>query len=120
MAVLRRSRLPKDGARQGCAPSTGNMVHRFSLVVLSLALLCPGAAGDQDQYTGAEVCGSCHRDIADSQSRTAMANTWHGAGADFLPFHFDEKKTEGNGKVSYQVRRADEKLEFSVASAGKG
>ena len=95
------------------------MVHRFSFLVLSLAALCSGADGDQDQYAGAEVCGSCHRNLADSQSKTAMANTWHGGGAAFLPFHFDQKKTEGNGKASYEVRRADEKLEFSVTSAGK-
>jgi hypothetical protein len=95
------------------------MAHRFSFLVLSLAVLCPGAEGDQDQYAGAEVCRSCHRDLADSQSKTAMANTWHGAGAAFLPFHLDEKKTEGNGKVSYEVRRADEKLEFSVTNAGQ-
>src|SRR5579863_637417 len=95
------------------------MAHRVWFLVLSLAASCPGAKGDQDQYAGAEVCRSCHRDLADSQSKTAMANTWHGAGAALLPLHFAEKKTEGDGKASYEVRRAHEQLEFSVASAGK-
>jgi tetratricopeptide (TPR) repeat protein len=93
------------------------MAHRFSFLVLTLAVQCLGAEQDQDQYAGAEVCGSCHRDIADSQSKTAMANTWHGTGAAFVPLHFDQKKTEG--KATYEVRRAEGKLEFSVTSAGK-
>jgi predicted CXXCH cytochrome family protein len=95
------------------------MLHRFLFLVLSLAALCSGAEGNQAEYAGPETCAPCHRSIADSQSKTAMANTWHGTGAAFLPSHFDEKKTEGDGKASYEVRRAGERLEFLVTSAGK-
>jgi tetratricopeptide (TPR) repeat protein len=95
------------------------MLHRFLFLLLTLAAFCPGADVEQNQYAGPEVCASCHRGLADSQSKTAMANTWHGTGAAFLPSHFDEKKTEGNGKASYEIRRANERLEFSVTSPGK-
>src|SRR5271155_2062180 len=95
------------------------MLHRFLFLLLTLAALCPGAEVDQDQYAGPEVCPSCHRGLADSQSKTAMANTWHGTGAAFLPSQFDEKKTEGNGKASYEIHRANKRLEFSVTSPGK-
>src|SRR5580658_4608378 len=95
------------------------MLYRFSFLVLSLAALSTGAERGQGEYAGPEVCTPCHRSIADSQSKTAMANTWHGTGSAFLPSHFDEKKTEGDGKASYEVRRANERLEFSVTSPGK-
>src|SRR5580658_8177883 len=95
------------------------MLHRFSFLVLSLAALSTGAEGGQGEYAGPEVCTPCHRSIADSQSKTAMANTWHGTGSAFLPSHFDEKKTEGDGKASYEVLRADERLEFLITNGGK-
>jgi tetratricopeptide (TPR) repeat protein len=95
------------------------MVVRFSFWLLSLSALCFGAEGEQDQFRGPEVCASCHRVIADSQSKTAMANTWLGSGAAFLPPNFYEQKVEGTGKPTYDVRRAGDRVEFSVASAGK-
>jgi hypothetical protein len=94
------------------------MIYRLPCLVLSLVALCLGAEVDQDQYAGPEVCASCHQEFANSQSKTAMANTWHGTGVAFLPSQFDEKKTEGNGKTSYEIRRANDGLEFSVTSPG--
>jgi tetratricopeptide (TPR) repeat protein len=48
-----------------------------------------------------------------------MANTWHGSTASSLPPNFDERKVDGSGKASYDVRRAGDHVEFSVVSPGR-
>ena len=80
-------------------------------VALSVAGLCAGA--EQEHYAGSEVCAECHRPIYDTQAKTAMANTWHGNAATLPPLKFEE------GALHYEVRRAGDHVEFSVASAGK-
>ena len=95
------------------------MVFRFSFFVWSVCSLCLGSDGEQNQFAGAEACTLCHRAISDSQSKTAMANTWHGNVASSLPPDFHERKAETNGKTSYEVRRASNLTEFSVVNAGR-
>ena len=95
------------------------MVFRFSFLVWSFCSLCLGADGEQNQFAGPETCTPCHRAISDSQSKTAMSNTWHGSAASSLPPDFHERKEEANGKVAYEVRRAGDLTEFSVVNAGR-
>src|SRR5271165_1508624 len=95
------------------------MVFRFSFLVWSLCSLCLGSDGERNLFAGPEACTPCHRAISDSQSKTAMANTWHGSAAAFLPPGFYERKAETGGKASYEVRRAGDLIEFSVVSAGR-
>ncbi len=48
-----------------------------------------------------------------------MANTWHGSADPSLPAKFDESVAEGKtDALHYEVRRAGEHFEFSVAGAG--
>jgi predicted CXXCH cytochrome family protein len=64
-------------------------------------------------YAGPEVCAPCHRAIFDTQAKTAMANTWHGNTTSLPSLKFAENA------LHYEVRRAADHLEFSVAAAGK-
>jgi tetratricopeptide (TPR) repeat protein len=95
------------------------MVFRVSFLVWSLCSLCLGSDGEQNQFAGAEACASCHRAINDSQSKTAMANTWHRSAAAFLPPDFYERKAETSGQATYEVRRTGDVIEFSVVKPGK-
>jgi PPIC-type PPIASE domain len=93
-------------------------VFRFLVLSLALAALGLGTQVSQDQFAGPETCAACHRLIFDSQSKTAMANSWHGNSASFLPSAFNEQTSEGNPKVSYRVRRSGDHVQFSVESSG--
>lgn len=95
------------------SPSLGKfMVSRVLSLLLVVSAMCLGA----DQYAGAEVCASCHKSIADTQSKTAMANTWHGRADASLPAKFDENIAEGmTDSLHYEIRRTGERFEFSVA-----
>jgi predicted CXXCH cytochrome family protein len=95
------------------------MVFRLSFLVWSLCSLCPGSDGEQNQFAGPAACASCHRAINDSQSKTAMANTWHGSAGAFLPPDFYERKAEAGGKATYEVRRTGDVIELSVVNSGK-
>ena len=53
------------------------MNNRFALIFF-LAPFGFAADSNEPHYAGAEVCGSCHQEIAASQANTAMAKTWHG------------------------------------------
>jgi predicted CXXCH cytochrome family protein len=93
------------------------MVFRVSVLVLSFSVLCRASEAVDDYYVGSEVCASCHRAISDTQSKTAMANTWHGRSATLPLLKFDE----GPGHpLHYEVRRGSGGIEFSVAGAGRG
>jgi predicted CXXCH cytochrome family protein len=71
--------------------------------------LSGGALAQQDRYVGSEVCAGCHRAIYDSQAKTAMANTWRPNATPAQPLKLDE------GALHYEVRRAGDHVEFSVA-----
>ena len=91
------------------------MALRVSLLLVILSALCLGT----DHYAGPEVCAPCHKSIADTQSKTAMANTWHGSADPSLPANFDESIAEGKiNALHYQIRRAGERFEFSVSGDG--
>jgi predicted CXXCH cytochrome family protein len=72
-----------------------------------------GAEAEHGRYAGSQVCAGCHRAIYDSQAKTAMANTWRANTAVQAPLRFEE------GPLHYQVRRAGQRVDFSVTTAGK-
>lgn len=85
------------------------------LIVLSLECVCFAGNSDQPRYAGPEVCGGCHREIATTQMKTAMAKTWHGAVSSSFPANFEVKRVEGpNPELAYDLRRLGNRLEFSV------
>ena len=89
-------------------------MFRFALL-LSLAPLCFAADSNEPHYAGAEVCGSCHRDIAASQANTAMARTWHGVITSSLPPDYDARAKEGSDKaLEYEVRRQSDRFLYST------
>lgn len=97
-----------------------NLLFRTSLLLLSLFAFGLSAETIDGHYVGPEVCASCHRKIFDTQSRTAMANTWRGTSATFSPVTFDEGSDAARGNpLHYEIRRIGDRLEFSVATAGQ-
>lgn len=99
---------------------------RLARIAFAFALLLPSAqlsaAGEAPPapYAGPEVCSKCHKDIAATQSSTAMAKTWKGALAPSLPANFDEQTAEGpDPALHYEVLRRSGGFEFSVVSRGE-
>jgi predicted CXXCH cytochrome family protein len=86
-------------------------------VVALLVVPAPlGAAADNAnaRYAGAAVCASCHKEIAASQARTAMATTWRSAAAP-LPAGYHGRATEGSTKVlEYEVERQGNGFVFAA------
>lgn len=85
-------------------------------MLLLAAGLCLGAAAPSAQYAGPEACAKCHKEIAATQSVTRMAKTWKGASALSLPATFDQKRTEGDPALQYEVRRVGNAFQFSVVT----
>ena len=90
---------------------------RFCVSLALLAMLSPlhllGYSGvAKNGYAGSRACSSCHRNIADKQAKTAMAQTWHGALSSSLPDGFvartesDEVRRTANG-VEYVITLPD-------------
>lgn len=78
-------------------------------------------AGEPAHYAGADVCAVCHGEIAATQTKTRMANTWHGRNTPLLPLNYDGRVTEAtNAPVRYEVHRLPEKLLFSVVAPNAG
>ncbi len=94
-------------------------MFRFLAVLISFAIVALEAQDKPERFAGFDACARCHATIANSQGKTAMANSWRGSSGSFLPSHFNEQISEGNGRASYQVRRVGDGVEFSVESSGK-
>jgi tetratricopeptide (TPR) repeat protein len=89
------------------------------LTVLVLLQVSLAATPDELRYAGPEACATCHRAIASTQDKTAMASTWLALPVPLLSAHFDERKTEGTGDgLRYEVRRVANRFEFSVVKSG--
>ncbi|MBV8894878.1 MAG: peptidylprolyl isomerase [Acidobacteriaceae bacterium] len=89
-------------------------VLRFRVVLVAVAFSF-AANAETPGYAGPEVCAKCHKEIATSQSATAMAKTWDAASTLPLPQGFDQKKSEGREPaLIYEVRSSGGKLEFSM------
>ncbi len=88
-----------------------------AVFVLWLVPVCFAADASEAHYAGAQVCASCHQDIAASQAKTAMAKTWHGVVTPSLPLHYDGRVREGgDAALEYEVRRENDHFVFSAAA----
>jgi predicted CXXCH cytochrome family protein len=91
-------------------------VKEWFLAVSVLVALSPpvGADTGNARYAGAAVCGSCHKEIAADQAKTAMARTWQ-AGAASLPAGYHGRVTEPSSKpLEYEIERQTGGLVFSA------
>lgn len=78
--------------------------------------MCMGADTGEAHYVGTRVCGSCHQEIAASQTKTAMGKTWHGVVTASLPPQYDGRVKEGTERaLEYEIRRNKDHFEYSVA-----
>ena len=84
-----------------------------ALAVWLVSNLAYGArAAPEARYLGSEVCALCHKSIADTHSKTAMANTWQTARSTWLPDAFEATVKEGPypALISSIQRTADQFL----------
>jgi predicted CXXCH cytochrome family protein len=87
-----------------------------AVFLLWLAPLCFAGDASEAHYAGAQVCATCHQEIAASQAKTAMAKTWHGAVTASLPLHYEGRVREGADKsLEYAVRRDGDHFVFAAA-----
>jgi tetratricopeptide (TPR) repeat protein len=77
--------------------------------IFAFVLLGVAPAG----YTGPETCALCHRAIADTQTKTPMAETWHGTLSRSLPEKWNAHATDGG--LSVDIRRVSDHFEYSTA-----
>ncbi len=87
------------------------------LVFLCLTPFCfAGPSGEAVHYVGAQACALCHKDIAATQTKNAMANTWQGTVAPSLPLHYNARITEGSAPpLAYEIRRLGNRFEYLIA-----
>jgi tetratricopeptide (TPR) repeat protein len=72
-------------------------------------LSLPAAADSPDaHYVGPETCALCHKDIAGTQEKTAMAQTWSST----LPSSFNVRIS--NAHWNYKLFNQNDKLTYSV------
>lgn len=94
---------------------------RFFALLLSLApLACfAGSSAQPAGYVGRDVCAGCHKNIAATQTHTAMAQTWQGAAAKQLPVDYSESYTEGPApSITYLVQRTAQGFHYEVKMPG--
>ena len=111
-------------AKAGCYSKplfTGllGFVQRACALAVLLAPCTSSFAADsgKPRYAGPEVCAKCHKEIAEAQRATAMANTWDAASTLPLPPGFQQKKVEGpDPAFIYEVRSSGGNLEFSITN----
>jgi len=85
------------------------------LLLMVLVTTCVGSELNDARYAGPESCIRCHREVAETQTKTAMANTWHGALAPSIPKPLDLKKSEGpEPSLLYEVRGLVTGFQFVV------
>ncbi|MGH9619406.1 MAG: tetratricopeptide repeat protein [Bryobacteraceae bacterium] len=72
--------------------------------------------GAAPHYVGPNLCAGCHKGIAANQTKTAMARTWRAASA--LPFDVDARTGGASPSISYEIRRAQQGLLYSVEFPG--
>ena len=66
-------------------------------------------------YVGPETCARCHRSIADSQERTAMAKTWVSDGSLAFPLNFSARTLENSAvPTEYRIDRVQDHLTYSL------
>jgi tetratricopeptide (TPR) repeat protein len=90
------------------------MQFRLALL-LCLAVCCPAANSGTARYTGPDVCALCHKDIAATQTKTAMATTWQSPATSWLPSAFHAQVKEGPDPAFLsEIRRFSDRFEYST------
>jgi tetratricopeptide (TPR) repeat protein len=82
----------------------------------SLLLTAAAATAGDAHFVGPEPCALCHKDIAAKQQRTAMATTWQGRLASWIPASFRASVTDD---LPYELKRAGAALTYSVNVPGQ-
>ncbi len=78
--------------------------RRLSPVLLLLLFLLPAYAAPQ--FAGSRACAACHTEIAESQAKTRMAQTWQGTTTTLIPPLCSVSAQEGPGpEVVYRISR---------------
>ena len=81
----------------------------------ALGLVAALSAERRRGYAGAAVCASCHKEIAASQAKTAMATTWRSGAPHRLPAGYHGRATEGSAKpLEYEIERQSDGFVFSA------
>lgn len=94
--------------------SPARMPFRAALLLFFAPLCFQGEPGEA-HYAGSQACSLCHKDIAGSQTNTAMAKTWHGGVTSLLPVSYHALAKEGSGKpLAYEIRRQGDHFECST------
>lgn len=72
-----------------------------------------------EHYLGPETCALCHRQIAQTQSQTAMANTWQTGRTAWLARDFSARFTDGpDPAILSEVRRLADTFRSTVTLPG--
>jgi predicted CXXCH cytochrome family protein len=107
------------------------LLRTTAAALLFLSSLCVAKESGGPHYVGPETCALCHKDIAASQAETAMANTWQGRFASWLPPSFSASVMSDNfryaiasskGMLIYSAPfpgRANLSLPIEIAMGGK-
>jgi Flp pilus assembly protein TadD len=86
-------------------------VKRLWFVSLLAVRVCSASNDAEAHYVGPETCALCHKDIAAQQKQTAMANTWQGSLAPWLPASFRASVADD---FAYEIKREGETLKNVV------
>ncbi len=135
LAVWRRASAPfalsrnarKTGAvssshRKGCGVllfSRWRASAPFALLCFLLSIVAASAA--ESGYLGSTVCAGCHTDIAATQAKTRMAQTWQGTTFSALPRPYSSAQREGpEPRIEYKAQRQGDSIQYSVTAPGLG
>ena len=89
-----------------------------SMLLVTLTIINQASNGQQS-YAGPEICAGCHKNIAATQSKTAMANTWRGALPTTFDLNFKARTAEpADPAFISQVQRLANRLIYSATLPG--
>ncbi|MBV8827644.1 MAG: tetratricopeptide repeat protein [Acidobacteriaceae bacterium] len=85
-----------------------------------MAIRSIAAGFTAEQYVGPEVCALCHKEIAATQTKTAMAHTWQTLKTPRLPAQFHAGISEGpEPPLVTEIRRAGDRFLYSTTLPGQ-
>jgi len=93
------------------------MVRLLLWFLLSLMVASAAESG----YLGSTVCARCHKDVAATQAKTRMAQTWQGTTFSALPRPYSSAQREGPAPpIEYRARREGDEIQYAVTAPGLG
>lgn len=85
-----------------------------------LLIVCRLASAGESGYLGRDVCAGCHKNIAQTQFRTNMAQAWQGVATPQLPANYSETFAEGPAPaIEYAIARMGRSLQLRVQMPGE-